>query len=106
MSDTRPPSEVELKYALEIYGNCDLLTRIINEVTRLRAQQSTVVTVDGVTYNLPIQEENKLLENEIRRLRAECEKAAEYLESERPPDARLRKNSLQERLAKASKGEL
>ena len=36
MSDTRPPSEVELKYALEIYGNCDLLTRIINEVTRLR----------------------------------------------------------------------
>jgi len=73
MSDMRPPSEVELKYALEIYGNCDLLTRIINEVSRLRVL---------------------------------CGRAAEYLESERPPDARLRKNSLQERLDKASKGEL
>jgi hypothetical protein len=38
MTDPRPPSEVELKYALAIYGDSSaILARIINEVMRLRA---------------------------------------------------------------------
>jgi hypothetical protein len=103
-TDPRPPSEVELKYALEIYGNCDLLTRIINEVSLLRAQQSTVVTVSGVTYNLPKEAVNELLENEIRRLRELCGEVAEavFVHGDSP----ISSPTLYKRLDKAAKGEI